>query len=82
MSGRAFSAVHTKVPLAHHMCSISCLLQMLRQKLLLQGYAVGLAWPYNLMLHTSVDLGKKKIILYTLALSSIVHLLLHSPDQS
>lgn len=54
--GQAVFLVHAQVPLAHHVRGVARLLHELRQQLLIQRDAVGLAGPDDLVLHARVDL--------------------------
>lgn len=54
--GQALLFVHAEVPLSHHVRGIASLLHQLGEELLIQGHAVGLAGPDDLVLHACVDL--------------------------
>lgn len=57
-SGQALLLVHAEVPLAHHVRGVARLLHQLRQQFLIQGHAVGLTGPDDLVLHARVNLQR------------------------
>lgn len=63
-SGQTLLLVHAEVPLAHHVRGVARLLHQLRQQFLIQGHAVGLTGPDDLVLHACVNLqrGRRKQI--------------------